>query len=94
MNVNIFKLDDLEQYKSCENLRIHSVVESSERKYDSEDVVRAVAEELNVEIRKYDAQRAHIVGVKKTHWMINLDQLSFVLHLTKSKTKSSLPKLN
>ena len=64
--LNIFKLDDLEQNGWRENLRIHSVVESSERKDDRENIVLAVAEELNVEIRNYDVQRAHRLGMRKS----------------------------
>ena len=66
LNLTNFKLDDLEQYGRRENIRIHNVAESTSAKDDDEDVLFKVADALKIELAKYDIQRVHRIGVKKT----------------------------
>ena len=61
-NRTLFKLDALDQYGRRENLRIHGVPETTNNFDDGEEVVKRIAETLNVNLQSYDVQRAHRLG--------------------------------
>ena len=62
VNLQVFKLDELDQYGRRENIRIHGVPESFDTKDDGESVVLNIANELNIKIKTEDIQRAHRLG--------------------------------
>ena len=61
---------------------------SSERKNDTEDIVHAVAKELNVEIGKYGIQQAHRFGLKKNSQNAKLQ--SVIIHFASYKKHSKI----
>ena len=63
-NLNIYKIDELEQYGRRENLRIHGVPESNSKADDGEWVLFIIAEELDIDFNERDIQRAHRLGKK------------------------------
>ena len=65
ISLNVFNVDELEQYGRRENLRIHGIPESLKKNDDGEDIVLNLAEELNIELESRDLQRAHRLGKKK-----------------------------
>ena len=66
LNLTNFKMDDLEQYRRRENIRIHNVAETDCDKDDGEDVVFEEANALEIELSEMDVQRVHRIGKKKT----------------------------
>ena len=64
INLNIFKIDELEQYGCRENLKIHGVPESNSKADDGEWVLFKIAEELDIDLNERDIQRVHRVGKK------------------------------
>ena len=62
VNLQVFKLDELDQYGRRENIRIQGVPESFDNKHDGESVVLNIANELNIKIKTDDIQRAHRLG--------------------------------
>ena len=64
INLNIFKIDELEQYGRHENLRIHGVPKSNNKADDGEWVLFKIAEELGIDLDERDIQRVHRLGKK------------------------------
>ena len=64
INLNTFKIVELEQYGCRENLRIHGVPESNSKADDGEWVLFKIAEELDIDLNERDIQRAHRLGKK------------------------------
>ena len=66
MNINLYKIDDLEQYGRRENMRIYGIPESTDSvDDDGEKVILKMAEDLNIELKDSDIQRAHRLGRKR-----------------------------
>ena len=60
VNINVYKIDDLEQYGCRENMRIHGIPESTDSvDDDGEKVILKMAKDLNIELKDSDIQRAH-----------------------------------
>ena len=74
VNLNTFELDDLQQYSRRENIRVHGVPESTDKKDDDETHIKKLAEELNIKLESWNIQRAHRHG-KKDHICANRDPL-------------------
>lgn len=64
-NLNIFKLDELEQYGRRENLRIYGIPENSGENDDGESVLMSLADTLSISLTKNDVQRVHRLGQKR-----------------------------
>ena len=62
--INLNKIDKLEQYGRCENVKILGVPESNSKADDCEWVLVKIAEELGIDLNKRDIQRAHRLGKK------------------------------
>ena len=68
VNINLYKIDDLEQYGRRENMRIHGIPESTDSiDDDGEKVILKMAKDLNIELKDSDIQRAHRLGTKRIH---------------------------
>ena len=66
VNINLYKIDDLEQYGRRENMRIHGIPESTDSiDDDGEKVILKMAKDLNIELKDSDIQRAHRLGTKR-----------------------------
>jgi len=65
-NINAYASDDLEMYGRRENLRVIGVAEDSNFNDDGEAALLQIADELVIELRSSDLQRAHWLGKKKT----------------------------
>ena len=52
----------MQQYSRRENIRIHGIPESKDKKDDGEKVVVELAEKLGITLESYDIQRAHRLG--------------------------------
>ena len=63
INLNIFKIDELEQYGRRKNLRIYGVPESNYKADDGEQALFKIAE-LGIDLNKRDIQRAHCLERK------------------------------
>ena len=64
-NINIRKVDEMEQYGRRENIRIHGVPEIIGNRDDGEKVALEIAEKLNIKLKTDDIQRAHRLGWRK-----------------------------
>ena len=64
INLNIFKVDELEQYGRRENLRIHGVAHSNGKADDGEEFLIKIADELDINLVENDVQRVHRLGKK------------------------------
>ena len=68
VNINLYKIDDLEQYGRRENMRIHGISESTDSvNDDGEKVILKMAKDLNIELKDSDIQRAHRLGRKRVN---------------------------
>ena len=66
VNINLYKIDDLEQYRRRENMQIHGIPESTDSvDDDGEKVILKMAKDLNIELKDSDIQRAHQLGRKR-----------------------------
>ena len=66
VNINLYKIDDLEQYGRRENMRIHGIPESIDSvDDDDEKVILKMAKDLNIKLKDNDIQRAHQLGRKR-----------------------------
>ena len=66
VNIDIYKIDDFEQYGCRENMRIHGISESTDSvDDDGEKVILKMAKDLNIELKDNDIQRAHQLGRKR-----------------------------
>ena len=60
VNINLYKINDLEQYGRRENMRIHGITESTDSVDDGgEKVILKMAKDLNIELKDSDIQCAH-----------------------------------
>ena len=74
VNLNTFELDDLQQHTRRENVRVHGIPESTDKKDDDETHIKKLAEELNIKLESWNIQRAHSHG-KTDHICANRDPL-------------------
>ena len=65
MNLNLYKMDDLEQYNRGENLKLYGISEKCNNKDDGEDTLSQIAEVLDIKLDDFDIQRAHRLGTKR-----------------------------
>ena len=66
VNINLYKIDDLEQYDRQENMQIHGIPEFIDSvDDDGEKVILKMAKDLNIELKDSDIQRAHRLGRKR-----------------------------
>ena len=69
INLNIFKLDELERYIHRENLSIYGVPESNNKADDGERVLIKIVDELGIDLDENDVQQVNRLGKKtKTHF--------------------------
>ena len=67
VNLSLFKIDALEQYGRCENLRIHGIPESKNNQDLGEEIKLEIAKSLNVDLQSCEIQRAHRPRKKTTN---------------------------
>ena len=66
VNINLYKIDNLEQYGRRENMRIHRIPESTDSvDDDGEKVILKMEKDWNIELKDSDIQRAHRLGRKR-----------------------------
>ena len=86
VNLSLFKIDALEQYGRCENLRIHGIPESKNDQ-DEEEIKLKIAKLLNFDLQLCEIQRAHRLGKKPPITFQKQDQLFYDSSLTKNEIR-------
>ena len=65
LNQQYYQYDALEQYGRRENIRIHGITVKRDNKDDGEEVLKEIANTLNIELDDCAIQRAHRLGKKR-----------------------------